>query len=175
MQYDLTPLYLSSLVPPSISETTRYNLRNADDYTTLKCRAQLYYTSFVPSVIREWNALPGAAKQISTLHSFTVFLNQDKTAIPKYFNYGKRKSQVLHTRLRTSCSSLNNDLCLKNISQSPSCASGASVKMPVIFTLYATDLTYNAVKCSKHYRTYHMSILESFFVVMKYLAMTRTF
>ena len=70
MQHDLTPLYLSSLVPPSISETTRYNLRNADDYTTLNCRTQLYYTSFVPSVIREWNALPGAAKQISTLHSF---------------------------------------------------------------------------------------------------------
>ena len=75
MQHDLTPLYLSSLVPPSISETTRYNLRNADDYTTLNCRTQLYYTSFVPSVIREWNALPGAAKQISTLHSFKVFLN----------------------------------------------------------------------------------------------------
>ena len=128
MQHDLTPLYLSSLVPPSISETTRYNLRNADDYTTLNCRTQLYYTSFVPSVIREWNALPGAAKQISTLHSFKVFLNQDKTAIPKYFNYGKRKSQVLHTRLRTGCSSLNNDLYLKNISQSPCCACGASVE-----------------------------------------------
>ena len=59
MQHDLTPLCLGSL---------RYNLRNADDYTTLNCRTQLYYIFFVPSLIREWNSLPGAAKQISTVH-----------------------------------------------------------------------------------------------------------
>ena len=112
MHHDLTPPYLSSLVTLSISETTRYNVRNADDYTTINCRTQLYYTSFVPSVVREWNGLPGAVKQISSLHSFKVFLNQDRTVVPKYFNHGKRKTQVLHTRLRTGCSSLNNDLYL---------------------------------------------------------------
>ena len=91
MQHDLTPLYLSFLVPPSVSETTRYNLRNADDYTTINCRTQLYYTSIVSSVVREWNGLPGAVKQISLLHSFKVFLNQDRTVILKYFNHGKEK------------------------------------------------------------------------------------
>ena len=31
MQHDLIPAYLSSLVPPLVSETSRYNLRNAVD------------------------------------------------------------------------------------------------------------------------------------------------
>ena len=139
MQLDLTPPYLISLVPPSVSETTRYNnLRNADYYTTINCRTQLYYTSFVPSVVREWNGLPGAVKQISSLHSFKVFLNQDRTVVPKYFNHYERKTQVLHTRLRTGCSSLNNDLYLKNIIESPSCACGATVENTYHF-LFACD------------------------------------
>ena len=45
MQHDLTPAYLSFLVPPSVSETSRYNLRNADDFTTIHCRSQQYYMS----------------------------------------------------------------------------------------------------------------------------------
>ena len=49
-------------------------------------------------------------------------------AISSYFYHGKRKAQVLHTRLRTGCSSLNNDLYLKNISESPSCVCGAAVE-----------------------------------------------
>ena len=92
----------------------------------------LYYTSFVPSVVREWNGLPGAVKQISSLHSFKVFLNQDRTVVPKYFNHGKRKTQVLHTCLRTGCSSLNNDLYLKNITQLVLAA--RRLKMPIIFS-----------------------------------------
>ena len=46
----------------------------------------------------------------------------------KYFYHGKRKEQVLHTRLRTGCSSLNNDLYLKNIIESPSFVCGAAVE-----------------------------------------------
>ena len=42
MQHDLTPDYLSSLVPLSVSETSRYNLRNADDYTTNTCSIILF-------------------------------------------------------------------------------------------------------------------------------------
>ena len=69
MQHDLTPNYLSSLVPLSVSETSRYNLRNADDFTTITCRTQLYFSSFVPSAVREWNWLPEVAKQISCIDS----------------------------------------------------------------------------------------------------------
>ena len=40
--------------------------------------------------------------------------------------YGDRKSQILHTRLRLKCSSLNNNLFLKNIVDSPICVCGES-------------------------------------------------
>ena len=42
--------------------------------------------------------------------------------IPKHFYTGSRQHQILHTRLRTGCNSLNNDLFLKNIVDSPLCA-----------------------------------------------------
>ena len=45
--------------------------------------------------------------------------------MPKYYYTGSRKAQVLHTRLRTNCSSLNMDLFLKNISDSPLCRCGS--------------------------------------------------
>ena len=45
--------------------------------------------------------------------------------VPKYFYTGKRKVQILHTRLRTNCSSLNLDIFIKNISDSPMCTCGS--------------------------------------------------
>ena len=125
MQHDLVPGYLSALVPPSVSEISRYNLRNANDFTTIRCSSQQYYSTFIPSVVREWNNLPEEAKQIGSLISFKFYLNRDKKKVPKYYGIGKRKLQILHTRLRTKCSSLNNDLFLKNMTESALCACGA--------------------------------------------------
>ena len=41
------------------------------------------------------------------------------------FFSGNRKAQILHTRLRTICSSLNLDLFLRNVSDSPLCRCGS--------------------------------------------------
>ena len=125
MQHDLTPSYLSNLVPPSVSETSRYALRNADDYTTILCNSQHHYSSFLPTVVRDWNNLPQQAKQIGSLISFKAFLTKDKIQIPKYYYTGKRKWQVMHTRIRTNSSALNTDLFRKNIVDSASCTCGA--------------------------------------------------
>ena len=43
----------------------------------------------------------------------------------KLFYTVARKPQTLHTRLRTKCSSLNYDLFLKNITESPLCGCGS--------------------------------------------------
>ena len=125
MQHDLTPPYLTNLVPPSVSETSRYPLRNADDYATIQCKTQYHYSSFLPSVVREWNNLPQQAKQINSLTSFKAYLTRDKIKVPKYFYKGKCKLQVMHTRIRTNCSALNSDLFRKNIVDSPSYTCGA--------------------------------------------------
>ena len=128
MQHDLTPPYLTNLVPLSVSEISRYPLRNADDYVTIQCKTQYHYSSFLPFVLREWNNLPQQAKQINFLTSFKAVLTRDKIKVLEYFYKGKRKLQVMHTRIRTNCSALNSDLFRKNIVNSPFCACGAIEK-----------------------------------------------
>ena len=51
-------------------------------------------------------------------------LNIDIKAIHRHFYAGNRRAQVLHTRLRTKCSSLNDDLFQKRITDSPLCLCG---------------------------------------------------
>ena len=121
MMYNYTPPYLSSLVPPSISNLSRYNLRTSNDLQTIYARTNQYYNSFLPSAVGSWNNLPVEAKESDSVNSFKRFLNQNKTPVPKYYYTGSRKAQILHTRLRTNCSSLNMGLFLKNISDSPLC------------------------------------------------------
>ena len=122
MYNNLTPDYLSSLVPSSVNEGSRYNLRNANDVQTINARTALYFNSFLPSVIREWNTLSENAKYVDSIDSFKRQISRNKTAVPKYFYTGRRKLQILHTRLWTGCSSLNHDLFVKSISDTPLCS-----------------------------------------------------
>ena len=46
--------------------------------------------------------------------------------MPKYYFYGVRKAQILYTRLRMGCSSLNLDHFMKNITDSPMCQCGST-------------------------------------------------
>ena len=55
MVNNLTPIYLSSLLPPQVGNISRYNLRNQDKYQTINCKSQLYFNSFLPSSVRDWN------------------------------------------------------------------------------------------------------------------------
>lgn len=125
MVKNFTPLYLSTLVPQSVSNMSRYNLRNSNDLQTLDARTNQYYTSFLPSSVRAWNDLSDEAKQCESVNSFKHFLQKDKSKVPKHFYSGCRKSQILLTRLRTNCSSLNFDLFVKNIADSPLCRCGS--------------------------------------------------
>ena len=53
-EYHHTPLYLSSLVPQSVSNLSRYNLRNSNDLQTIDARTYQYDNSFfLPSSVRE--------------------------------------------------------------------------------------------------------------------------
>ena len=124
MYYNATPQYLSSLVPKLVQNVSHYNLRNADNLQTVPSRTTQYCNSFLPSVVRDWNSLPCADKDVDSTISFKQRLNQNRVFVPKYYYTGKRKSHILHTRLRTGCSSLNFDLYSKKIVESPLCACG---------------------------------------------------
>ena len=74
---------------------------------------------------RQWNTLPTEVRQLPTLTFFKNHLSQGKRNVPKHYYYGARRAQILHTRLRTGCSSLNLDQFLKNITDSPLCRCGS--------------------------------------------------
>ena len=76
---------------------------------------------------QNWNHLPRNVRDVDTVDSFKRHLSQGRANVPKYNYSGSRRLQVLHTSLRTGCSSLKYDICAKNIVNSPlcDCRSGA--------------------------------------------------
>ena len=121
----LTPDYLSSLVPQPVGAASRYNLRDSNSLQTIDARTNKYFHSFLPSTIRAWNRLPNEVKDCNSVNSFKNNLKPEKYQTPKYFYFGDRRAQVLHTRLRTNCSALSLDLFHKNITESPLCRCGS--------------------------------------------------
>ena len=81
--------------------------------------------SFIPSTISAWNSLPVETKAIDTVSGFKAYLKSDNPKPNNLFYYGKRRSQVIHTRLRNECSSLNHHLFVKNIVPSSLCLCGS--------------------------------------------------
>ena len=124
MTHNLTPSFLSSLVPQPVHAASSYNLRNSNDIQNIPARSNYYHNSFLPSTVREWNNLPLDTRNSESLNSFKRKLNLAVSYAPKYYFTGNRKLQILHTRLRTKCSALNHDLFLKNINDSPLCQCG---------------------------------------------------
>ena len=127
MTQNLTPAYLSALVPSLVSTVSRYGLRNSENLRVPFCRTQLYAQSFLPSVILEWNSLPLNVRSSESVDSFKHALNNTADPLekpPAYYYSGTRRAQVYHTRLRTNCSSLNLTLFQKQITDSPLCHCG---------------------------------------------------
>ena len=125
MNNNISPEYLSSLVPQPVENTTSYGLRDASNIRQPFSRTQLYYKSFLPSSIRLWNDLSLETREANSLMSFKYQLNKNINKPPRHYLVGDRFSQIQHTRLRTSCSSLNHHLFCKNIINDPNCHCGS--------------------------------------------------
>ena len=99
MYCNMTPQYLSSLVPTLVQNVSHYNLRNAENLQTVQSRTTHYCNSFLPSVIRDWNSMLCGDRDGDSTISFKRRLNQNRVFVPKYYMYytGKRKPQILHT------------------------------------------------------------------------------
>lgn len=100
-----------------------YHTRNSQDYNVPVCRLQIYKSSFVPTVVNEWNSLPLDTRDSSSLSLFKNKTSKSLTVAPPYFSNGKRSTNILHTRLRHNCA-LNIDLHRCNIILSPLCSCG---------------------------------------------------
>ena len=122
MKQNISPSYLTNLIP--IPQENRYPLRNRNDIPTIQSRTSLYQESFLPSVIRQWNSLPEDVKSSPTLSIFKHRISLNMQKPPVYYSAGSRLGQILHSRLRLECSSLNYDLHRKSIVEHPYCACG---------------------------------------------------
>ena len=85
MVNNIAPTILSSLVPPLVQSVSHYNLRNANDLQSVNSRTTQYFNSFLPSVIREWNSLPCADRNVETIDSFKWHLNQHRATYRSIF------------------------------------------------------------------------------------------
>ena len=63
----LCPDYLVSLVPATVGSASQYPLRNSSDLQTLHTNSRLYYTSFLPSAVRDWSELPEQTRNSPSL------------------------------------------------------------------------------------------------------------
>ena len=57
MQTNMTPSYLSNLIPQTVNNISHYNLRNSDNIQSIHARTSQYANSFLPSTVRSWNSL----------------------------------------------------------------------------------------------------------------------
>ncbi|MCG7881047.1 MAG: hypothetical protein JAY96_05605 [Candidatus Thiodiazotropha endolucinida] len=125
MDHQIAPDYLCNLLPLHIGDVSSYPLRNADNYSLVHSRTALYGSSFLPSTIREWNRLPNEHRNAESQNAFKQNLSENSVKVPYYFFCGNREEQIIHTRLRTECSSLNYYLYRRNLVDSPNCICGS--------------------------------------------------
>lgn len=92
---------------------------------------ELYKSSFVPTVVDEWNALSTDVRESDSVRIFKEKIhvsvkNENVLTCRTRLNfliYGDRFLNIIHTRLRHNCA-LNNDLFRCNIINSPLCSCG---------------------------------------------------
>ena len=153
MTNGLAPLYLQTLLPQRVQQQSRYSLRNSNNYTIPLSRNVSYFNSFLPTALREWNFLDQNTRDCATLGTFKRKLKTPLNHPPVYFDnvQTSRKMQILHTRVRLECSSLNQHLWRKNLVDSPNCFCGV-IKSSSHFLLSCARYS--------HIRQYYFSVLQ---------------
>ena len=73
---NLAPEYLSHLIPPTVSETSNYYLRNSQNISQQVNRLALLQQSLFPSTIKLWNTLDLNIRQIRILAHFKSKIRQ---------------------------------------------------------------------------------------------------
>ena len=86
-----SPPYLRHLLPPYNRERSTRALRNSDDLTTIHTRLDVFYKSYFPQTVREWNTLSIDIRQIEEPESFKRAITKSNPSSNLLFYHGKRK------------------------------------------------------------------------------------
>jgi hypothetical protein len=110
---NISPQYLSDLVPDSLNSIHSHNTRNSSIIPPIRTRTSLFTNYFLPATIRSWNRLHERIKSSTSVNSFKSNLKSNQPHKTPYYHIGKQLGQILHSRLRMHCSSLNQHLYSK--------------------------------------------------------------
>ena len=101
----MAPQYLRKLVPSTVSERNRYNVRSRHNLSNIRTRTNLFNNSFFPSVIRLWNELPRTTRNAEAVEEFENKLNRNSNIDKpnKLYYIGDRRLAISHARLRMQC------------------------------------------------------------------------
>ena len=84
-----SPQYLSDIVPATIASSSNYYLCNSNNIHLVNARTSLYYNSFLPSAVRDWNSIPDDRRNVDSVIAFKNVLSRDKPTVPKHYLFGK--------------------------------------------------------------------------------------
>ena len=125
------------------------NVRNVymNTFQPCLCKHEYYKKSFIPSVVKEWNSLPGYIRGIRSVDAIRSEMNKNFIkSVPSYYYYGPRKLSILHTQLRLRCSNLNSDKFRIGICDTSKCARCDDDETPNHYLLECFDNLIHRIK-----------------------------
>jgi hypothetical protein len=145
---NMSPQYLTDIVPPTVGDRQRYNLRTGGNISQISAQKQCYFKSFFPATIKEWNMLPLTIRNSPSLNSFERRLKVHFQPPTKmlWFSVGDRFSNIHHARLRIGCSKLKAHLHFNLfVEDDPSCGCGFEIEDPYHFFFVCPRYAQNRV------------------------------
>ena len=103
------PDYITATLPNTRTQDTGRTLRNRMHNTLPHNRIASYQRSFIPHTTRQWNGLPEPVKSLLRISQFkkAIFLSHGPSKPSKYYSFGNKNGNILHTKLRLGISELN--------------------------------------------------------------------
>ena len=135
------PKYLSDLCPNLVSDINPYHRRRPLERYVQKSNSELHAKSFFPSSTKLYNDLPDNVKENSSISALKHYLSQNDKIVPSFYYFGKRNTEIIHTRLRLGMSDLNFDLFNRHLLQNSICNCGTTAETAEHFLLYCDRFT----------------------------------
>ena len=107
MSNNLTPQYLSNLIPQNFGMIHDHNTRHTSGIPPVRTRTSLYASYFIPSSVKLWNQQPENIKSSRSVQIIKSNLQPQYNTKLIYHYIGTRLGHILHARLCMQCSSLS--------------------------------------------------------------------
>ena len=122
--HNMVPSYISDIIPETVSETSRYDLRNQSDILILPQRISIFQKSCLPSSINAWNALDNQFRNCQSYESFCYRIKKELISsikIRECYLKGIRAFSIFHCRIRNKCRDLHAHLLHNHLGDDPLC------------------------------------------------------